>query len=69
LARVPKSFASIPWGRHQLPLVFHTGDIIAVMEGGRLVETGEAEALCASPREAYTRQLIAATLELPAGAA
>jgi peptide/nickel transport system ATP-binding protein len=52
-----------------LPLVFHTGDIIAVMEGGRLVETGEAEALCASPREAYTRQLIAATLELPAGAA
>jgi ABC-type microcin C transport system duplicated ATPase subunit YejF len=39
------------------------------MERVRLVETGEAEALCANPREAYTRQLIAATAELPAGAA
>ena len=42
---------------------------IAVMEHGRLVETGEAEALCAHPRKAYTRQLIAATPELPAGVA
>ena len=42
---------------------------IAVMEHGRLVETGEAEEICANPREAYTRPLIAATPELPAGAA
>jgi ABC-type oligopeptide transport system ATPase subunit len=33
------------------------------------VETGEAEALCAHPQQAYTRQLINATPELPAGAA
>jgi ABC-type oligopeptide transport system ATPase subunit len=33
-----------------------------------LVETGEAEALCAHPKEEYTRQLIAATPELPATA-
>jgi peptide/nickel transport system ATP-binding protein len=42
---------------------------IAVMEHERLVETGEAETLRAHPREAYTRQLIAATPELPAGVA
>jgi peptide/nickel transport system ATP-binding protein len=41
---------------------------IAVMQAGRLVETGEAEELCARPREAYTRQLIEATPELPVGA-
>ncbi len=33
------------------------------------ISVGEAEALCAHPREAYTRQLIAATPELPAGVA
>ncbi len=54
---------------HSMPLVRYLSTRIAVMEHGRLVETGEAEALCASPREAYTRQLIAATPELPAGAA
>jgi ABC-type glutathione transport system ATPase component len=37
------------------------------MEHGRLVEIGEAVALCDSPKEAYKRQLLAATPELPAG--
>jgi ABC-type glutathione transport system ATPase component len=54
---------------HSMPLVRYLCTRIAVMELGRLVETGEAEALCAAPREAYTRQLLAATPELPAGAA
>jgi peptide/nickel transport system ATP-binding protein len=54
---------------HSMPLVRYLSTRIAVMEHGRLVETGEAEALCAAPREAYTRQLLAATPELPAGAA
>jgi len=54
---------------HSMPLVRYLSTRIAVMEGGRLVETGEAEALCAAPREAYTRQLLAATPELPVGAA
>jgi peptide/nickel transport system ATP-binding protein len=35
------------------------------MERGRLVETGEAVSLCEHPQEAYTRQLIQATPELP----
>jgi peptide/nickel transport system ATP-binding protein len=54
---------------HSMPLVRYLSTRIAVMEHGRLVETGEAVELCAHPREAYTRQLIAATPELPAGAA
>lgn len=54
---------------HAMPLVRYLSTRIAVMERGRLVETGEAEQLCANPREAYTRKLIAATPELPAGAA
>jgi peptide/nickel transport system ATP-binding protein len=54
---------------HSMPLVRYLSTRIAVMERGRLVETGEAVALCAHPHEAYTRQLIAATPELPAGAA
>jgi ABC-type glutathione transport system ATPase component len=54
---------------HSMPLVRYLSTRIAVMERGRLVETGEAEALCANPQQAYTRQLLAATPELPAGVA
>jgi peptide/nickel transport system ATP-binding protein len=54
---------------HSMPLVRYLSTRIAVMERGRLVETGEAVALCAAPREPYTRQLLSATPELPAGAA
>jgi ABC-type glutathione transport system ATPase component len=50
---------------HSMPLVRYLSSRIAVMERGRLVETGEAEQLCARPRERYTRQLLAATPELP----
>ena len=51
---------------HSMPLVRYLSTRIAVMQHGCLVETGPAEALCASPRQPYTRQLIAATPELPA---
>jgi ABC-type glutathione transport system ATPase component len=54
---------------HSMPLVRYLSTRIAVMERGRLVETGEAVALCERPQTAYTRQLIAATPELPAGVA
>jgi peptide/nickel transport system ATP-binding protein len=49
---------------HSMPLVRYLSTRIAVMEHGRLVEVGEAEELCRAPREAYTRQLVAATPEL-----
>src|ERR1700674_4524985 len=54
---------------HSMPLVRYLSTRIAVMERGRLVEMGEAEAWCADPREEYTRQLLRATPELPAGVA
>ncbi len=50
---------------HSMPLVRYLATRIAVLRQGRLIETGEAEALCAAPREDYTRQLLAATPELP----
>jgi ABC-type glutathione transport system ATPase component len=50
---------------HSMPLVRYLSTRIAVMQRGRLVETGEAVELCAQPRQDYTRQLIAATPELP----
>ena len=50
---------------HAMPLVRYLSTRIAVMQRGRLVEIGEAESLCANPREEYTRQLVAATPELP----
>ena len=50
---------------HSMPLVRYLSTRIAVMERGQLVETGEAEALCAAPQQPYTRQLLAATPELP----
>jgi peptide/nickel transport system ATP-binding protein len=54
---------------HSMPLVRYLSTRIAVMEHGRLVEIGEAELLCAHPREAYTQKLLAATPELPTSTA
>jgi peptide/nickel transport system ATP-binding protein len=48
-----------------MPLVRYLSTRIAVMRHGQLVETGEAEALCAHPAQLYTQQLLAATPELP----
>jgi peptide/nickel transport system ATP-binding protein len=50
---------------HSMPLVRYLATRIAVMERGRLVETGQAVELCDHPKENYTRQLLAATPELP----
>src|SRR6201989_3363201 len=50
---------------HSMPLVRYLADRIVVMQRGRVVEEGEAEALCHAPREQYTQALIAATPQLP----
>jgi ABC-type glutathione transport system ATPase component len=50
---------------HSMPLVRYLCDRVAVMQKGRLVEIGKVLEVCEHPREAYTRELIAATPELP----
>jgi peptide/nickel transport system ATP-binding protein len=50
---------------HSMPLVRYLCDRVAVMQRGHLVEIGDALDICEHPRETYTRELIAATPELP----
>ncbi len=50
---------------HSMPLVRYLCDRIAVMQRGRLVELGDCEQVCDAPQEEYTRNLIAATPEMP----
>ena len=45
---------------HDLAVVRAVSDRIAVMQGGRIVETGPADRLCATPTHEYTRALLAA---------
>jgi peptide/nickel transport system ATP-binding protein len=50
---------------HSMPLVRYLCDRVAVMQRGRLVEIGDVLQVCEAPRNDYTRQLIAATPEMP----
>ncbi|NIE63045.1 ABC transporter ATP-binding protein [Burkholderia sp. Ax-1719] len=50
---------------HDLRVAAQICDRIAVMHGGRIVESGPARQIFETPREAYTRSLIAATPALP----
>lgn len=43
---------------HDLSVVKFMADTMAVMEGGKIVEQGKAEAVYAHPKEEYTRRLI-----------
>jgi ABC-type glutathione transport system ATPase component len=50
---------------HSMPLVHYLCHRVAVMQHGRIVETGTWREVCEAPRELYTQQLLAATPELP----
>ncbi len=50
---------------HSMPLVRYLCDRVAVMQRGRLIEIGDCMEVCEAPRSPYTRQLIAATPEMP----
>jgi ABC-type glutathione transport system ATPase component len=50
---------------HNLPVVAQLATRIAVMQGGRIVETGAAEQILNAPAHPYTQSLIAAIPRLP----
>ena len=47
---------------HDLAVVAHMADRVAVLKEGRIVEEGEAAAVLGRPAHPYTRELLAATL-------
>ncbi|MDF2443697.1 MAG: peptide/nickel transport system ATP-binding protein ddpF [Subtercola sp.] len=49
---------------HDLGVVQHVSDTVAVMSEGRIVETGTSEQIFTSPQHDYTRQLLAAAPRL-----
>jgi peptide/nickel transport system ATP-binding protein len=50
---------------HSMPLVRYLSHRVAVMQRGRIVETGTWSEVCDHPHHPYTQQLLAATPELP----
>jgi ABC-type dipeptide/oligopeptide/nickel transport system ATPase component len=46
---------------HDLGVVVETCDEVVVMNAGRVVETGSAEAIFTAPKNDYTRKLLAAS--------
>ena len=44
---------------HDMAVVRHISDTIAVMYLGQMVEIGNSEGVCANPRHPYTKALIA----------
>jgi oligopeptide transport system ATP-binding protein len=45
---------------HDIGVVRHISDRIAVMNNGKIVETGNADQVCEHPRDDYTKKLLAA---------
>jgi peptide/nickel transport system ATP-binding protein len=64
LARLRKSLGlAYLFIAHDLPLVRDFADRVVVMQGGRIVEQGTVRDIFEHPREDYTRNLLAASLD------
>ncbi|MBM7797446.1 peptide/nickel transport system ATP-binding protein [Microlunatus panaciterrae] len=50
---------------HDLTVVRHVCDTVAVMKSGQLVELGPTEQIYANPQQQYTRELLAAVPRIP----
>lgn len=50
---------------HDLTMAAHFADEIAVMSGGRIVETGAVEPILREPRHSATQQMLAAAMRTP----
>ncbi|WP_166611767.1 dipeptide ABC transporter ATP-binding protein [Kineococcus indalonis] len=62
---VGRTGASVLLITHDMGVVADLADRVVVMREGRVVETGTVTAVLRSPREEYTRQLLAAVPALP----
>ena len=49
---------------HDLAVVRHMSDRIVVMHHGKIMEQGDADAICETPRHEYTKKLLAAIPQL-----
>jgi len=63
-----KVFSTMIFITHELPLLRHVADRIAVMYAGEIVELGTSEQLVFDPRHPYTKALMSAMLSAEEGA-
>lgn len=67
LARLQREFSlTLILISHSLPVVAQLASRVAVMQAGRIVETGPAEQILSAPEHPYTQALLAAVPEIPA---
>lgn len=55
-------FSTMIFITHELPLLYHVADNIAIMYAGQIVEKGTAEQVVKDPRHPYTQALMGAML-------
>jgi peptide/nickel transport system ATP-binding protein len=59
-----KIFGSMIFITHELPLLYHVADTIAVMYNGKFVEVGDCDQVIFKPGHEYSRQLMRAITRL-----